>query len=121
MPIHLTEISSMKKSVVLFLILISSLTVNARDSTLIKNTLSLEVGLWHRGLLGLSYSHNFLKTEYTFCSVEAYGGLGISWERPNGYAGISTILNIGKGSAFFSMGIDLKYYSILKQPLCRER
>lgn len=102
--------------IIILIILLSGQYIHAQENPVQddfrKNTISYEIGLWHRGLSGISYARNFLRTKYTFCAVEVYGGLGVSWEDFNKYAGFSPVFNLGKKEAFFTMGLDFKYYSI---------
>ena len=77
-----------------------------------KNTLSLESGMFHRGIVGFSYSRNFFEKERMFLSQEVYAGIGHPGYR-NYYAGLGLIANFGKKDIFFSAGLDLKYCYVL--------
>ena len=69
-----------------------------------KNTISVESGIWSRGLVGLSYSRNFLKTNFLFVSADAFAGIGSSGY----YYGLNTTFNFGRDELFFTTGIDVK-------------
>jgi hypothetical protein len=69
-----------------------------------KNTISIESGIWSRGLFGLSYSRNFSKTKYLFLSSDASIGVGKS----GFYYGLNAAINLGREELFFVAGVDLK-------------
>lgn len=69
-----------------------------------KNTISVESGIWSRGLVGLSYSRNFLKRKFLFMSADAFAGIGASGY----YYGLNTTFNFGRNELFFTTGFDVK-------------
>lgn len=86
----------------IFLLFTSSI---AQESSFRKNALSVETGFFHRGLLGVSFTRNFLKTNGTFISTTAFAGMGFYYKR---YTGLSLDFNVGKKEAFFCVGMDFK-------------
>lgn len=76
-----------------------------QEETFRKNTISVESGILSRGLLGLSYSRKFLKTNYLFFCSDAFTGIGA-----NGlYFGLGPAINLGRDEVFLSIGTDVKH------------
>ncbi|MBI3133980.1 MAG: hypothetical protein HYZ14_04820 [Bacteroidetes bacterium] len=79
-----------------------------QDTTFRKNTISVESGIFSRGLLGISYSRKFLKTDYALLSADIFAGM--SEAGPCIGAGFN--LNLGRDYLFFVAGIDCKQYEL---------
>lgn len=90
---------------VLILVLIQN-TGSGQEELFRKNTISLESGFFSRGLLGISYSRKFLKTEYFYPSADIFFGAGTS----GFYYGLGANLNLGREEVFFVLGIDGKKF-----------
>ncbi|MFT5820484.1 MAG: hypothetical protein ACI8ZM_001726 [Crocinitomix sp.] len=96
----------MKKLITLVLVIIG-LNVNAQLDNVKSHTISIESGLWDRGVTGIGYNYNFLKTENAFVSIHASAGLGLLFE--NEYYTVAPSINIGKKNVFLTIGAQYKY------------
>ena len=96
----------MKKLITLLFVIIG-LNATAQLDNVKSHTISLESGLWDRGVTGIGYNYNFLKTENTFLSVHASAGLGLLFI--NEYYTIAPSFNIGKKNGFLTIGVQYKF------------
>ncbi len=96
----------MKKLIALVLVVLGLNAFGQMDNVK-SHTISLETGLWDRGVTGIGYNYNFLKTENTFVSIHASAGVGLLFV--NEYYTIAPSLNIGKKNAFITIGAQYKY------------
>lgn len=81
----------------------------SQDVPFRKNTVAFESGIFNRGLLGISYSRNFAKTNYAFFSSDCYAGVGYTF---NHYLGLGSGINLGREEVFLFVGADVKYYYV---------
>ena len=107
----------MKKLVLVIAVLCSFQQAFSQDLNIKKNTISYEIGMWNRGLFGLSYHRNIALNEYSCLSLGGGAGVGVGWQSGGwfgsvesnffGYGDVS--LNLGNDEVFFMIGGEAKY------------
>jgi len=102
----------MKNVFLLALCLIITTWSSAQQNPIKKTTISLETGVYHRGLLGVGFTKNFAQIKPGFFSVELAGGVGIGYGNLNNYAGVTSSFNIGAKNFFLSIGYEAQYYRL---------
>jgi hypothetical protein len=79
-----------------------------------KNVISLESGIWSRGLLGVSYSRNIFINKKVHFSADASAGAGVNLRcrEENIFLTLNPMINLGNGTTFFMIGFETKYYQL---------
>ena len=81
------------------------------DAVFRKNTISLETGFYHRGLIGLTYSRNKIIGPKSALNLEGTVGWGASkGSSQNQFFVLNPQYLLGKENTFISFGAELKGY-----------
>jgi len=114
----------MKKLILVAVLLFLGLSSNAQAApqAMKKNTISYEIGMWQRGLAGISYHRNFSLNDYISTSVGGSAGLGMGWEEGgwlglgsferNTFIGGDASVNFGAGGVMLMLGAEAKYVNM---------
>ena len=89
-------------------VLILGFCSNAQEKEFRKNTISVETGIFSRGLFGISYSRKFVRLDKSFLSTDGFAGIG----RNGNYFGLSFNVNLGQRVVFITGGFDVKWCEI---------
>ncbi len=113
--IEIDQVITLMKKLITLIVVILSLNATAQLDNVKPHTISIESGLWDRGVTGIGYNYNFLKTENSFVSLHASAGVGLGFENQNGlgfeneYYTIAPSINIGGENVFLTVGAQYKY------------
>lgn len=105
--IEIDQVITLMKKLITLIVVILSLNATAQLDNVKPHTISIESGLWDRGVTGIGYNYNFLKTENSFVSLHASAGVGLGIE--NEYYTIAPSINIGGENVFLTVGAQYKY------------
>lgn len=98
----------MRVPLTLMVLLLFFGSLQGQEEKFRKNTISLESGIFSRGIIGISYSRRFLKTNHLSLSADIFTGL-VS-DGPCVGGGFN--LNLGRNYLFLTLGIDGKWYPL---------
>ncbi|MEO9533993.1 MAG: hypothetical protein ABJG68_03275 [Crocinitomicaceae bacterium] len=110
----------MKKLVLVIAVLCFFQHSFSQDLNIKKNTISYEIGMWNRGLMGLSYHRHLVVSDFACVSLGGGAGVGIGWQNGSwfgtfernfyGFGDVS--FNLGNEEVMFMLGFEGKYVDL---------